>query len=231
MTLTHIIEIDIKILKFLDITSLIQFYQVNVYAQNLCRDEYLWKQKFLHDAMPIFATPITFDDWISEYDLVTRAQSNIFSTLTVNTIEAIRDSDATNGRIITYIKNLPHTLYQKLNITINTDRFFMIKLDYIDDDVYTVTFFIRLSSYNYEQLEVMTWNYQKTVDFLTYISYNIKLGKRAGIFDGNFITFNMTTERLNNLMLSRPMLYCHNRQILVKRIAIWDTLKYFKIDY
>ena len=105
----------------------------------------------------------------------------------------------------------------------------MIKLDYIDDDVYTVTFFIRLSSYNYEQLEVMTWNYQKTVDFLTYISYNIKLGKRAGIFDGNFITFNMTTERLNNLMLSRPMLYCHNRQILVKRIAIWVTSGSFLI--
>lgn len=68
MIFTCINDIDIAILKHVDIKSLTNVSVINKQALQLCTDQYFWIEKFNNDHIFISQyRPVTFNDWIIYY--------------------------------------------------------------------------------------------------------------------------------------------------------------------
>ena len=129
-SLTKIDDANYEILKTLDIKSLSKYCSTNKYAQQICNNDDFWQSKFNYDQLPLNAIstqPLTLNEWIKEYVLVSEAYKNAFNIIAMNEVEQIRKEDKTNGLIYVnmYVFNIDEQIqYKILSMFINDIHFY-----------------------------------------------------------------------------------------------------------
>ena len=181
--------------------------------------------------MPILSDilPQTLNVWINEYNLISDAQRKSSNILLLNNIERTRISDFIDGKIIIILQKGYTRLKEFIGIS-NYNDFHFINLEYVNDNLYkmTVSFRSTLKGQKY-LISTEHRNYDEIIDLLTKILYYESYGKVSVILDSNSISFILTSELIDRIRQRAFNLYNDNINIILKRLAIWDTLIYLKI--
>jgi len=229
--LTEIKDINRNILKFMNLKDLVNFSMINHDAIEIFDDDF-WLYKFIHDDLPIIPGELGFKN----YKSMLEAKFNAKYIIEVNHIEMKRDKIKGLIRINYYkdnnlLKNIlsiikNKVIQQALDTINDTERRLNIGIIPLDKDKYEVKFYYDLG----DKLHIILLghlhcNYKMILTILTLVQFNtLKHDIKITDSDGRY--FIVKDDFLFLLKTRLPDRYRENKRLLIKRMGIYDSLKY-----
>lgn len=216
--LTNILEIDAEILKNLDIKSLNRYCRSTNYKASVCNDYNFWMDKIKYDKLPYYLikkVPQTYDDWLNLYRILKITSDSATQTLLVNSIEATRSDNNTNGIINVY--RIKPIILKNIFSQLDADLL-NIRITYINDNLY----------YLMVIGQVIHINYNDVLDIITNVYYIMYSNNEnnSNIVDERFLSFIINIMSIQMFIRDIPGF---NPIHLYRRLSILDTIKYLKI--
>lgn len=225
-SLTKNYDVNYEILKKLDIQSLSKYCRTNQYAKNICNDPDFWQSKFMYDNLPLNAIlipPVSTNDWIREYVLVSEAYKNVFNILKINEVEKNRKEDRTDGLIVANMGEFiidENTQYKILSMFIDDVDFnndYSLKITE-NDNVY------RIAIESYDQMVKMIYNQPIAVDLLINIlTILLKINARV-VTDNSLLPFIVVKRYIEFNRQYNPNEYDLYHVRLIKRLGMLELL-------
>lgn len=224
--LTGIKEMDIIILKQLDVKTLNHYCTSSKQIATVCNTKEFWIQKYLYDTLPVHLIkifPKTYNGWMNMYRILQKIKDEAPTTLLINGIEKTRNYNAMNG--IIYIDIIDASLLDyvlhSLQIKMPTDGYVRIILTYINKDLYNVTIKSLINNVVTTVLNT-TLSYDAVLDIIMRCYYSTLTGNAISVRDENNVTFLLSILNINQFYLNR----IQDPIYLYQRIAILDTMNY-----
>lgn len=220
-----------NILKFLGLKDLVNFSMVNHKSVEIFDDDF-WILKFKHDDLPIMPGELG----LKGYKAICEAKFNAKYIIEVNHIEMKRDK--TKGLIRIYyhkdnnlLKNIlsiikNKVIQQALDTINDTERRLNIGIIPLDKDKYEVKFYYDMGDkLHIINLSTLHCSYKMILTILTLIQLNtIRHNIKITDSDGRY--FIVKDEFLLLFKNRLPDRYKQEERRLIKRMGIYDSLKY-----
>ena len=220
-----------QIMLQMTLADLSAFCQTNKIANALCHDKDFWTFKFKQDDLPIIK-PFAFDtNYIQEYQLTKTAQDDAKRIIKIEDVESQRDKTKWQIRINTsnfndipirsVLRLLNHKDINKM-LDVETRKISVV----ITKRLKPFELFIFYDHCNYHdvtRLLSLQANYEYIVFLFTII---LRYYDDVLITDTHGPNLLITQDYLNNLKRRLPQRYKQDRQLLIKRMGIYDSLKY-----
>jgi len=229
--LTEIKDINGNILKFLGLGDLVNFSMVNHKAIEIF-DNNFWVLKFKHDDLFIIPGELGFKG----YKAICEAKFNAKYIIEVNHIEMKRDKikglirlyyhkdNNLLKNILSIIKN--KVIQQALDTINDTEKRLNIGIIPLDKDKYEIKFYYDLGDkLHIIKLSVLHCSYKMILTILTLVQFNT-LEHDIKITDSDGRYFIVKDDFLFLLKSRLPDRYREHKRLLVKRMGIYDSLKY-----
>jgi hypothetical protein len=229
--LTEVKEINSNILKFLNLKDLVNFSMINHKAVEIFDDDF-WILKHIHDDLPVIPGELGF----KAYKAICEAKFNAKYIIEVNHIEMKRDNiigliriyyhkdNNLLKNILSVIKN--EVIQQTLNTINDTEKRLNIGIIPLDKDKYQIKFYYDVGDKKHIiLLSELHCNYKMTLSILTLVQFNT-LKDDIYVTDQYGLTFIVKDDFLFLLKIRLPDRYRQHKRLLVKRMGIYDILKY-----
>lgn len=225
--LTGIKELDIIVLKQLDIKTLNHYCTSSKQIASVCNHKEFWIQKLKYDTLPVHLIrgfPKTYNGWMNMYRILQKINHEAPTTLLINGIEKTRNYNTMNGIInidIIDASLLDYVLHNQIKVP--TDGYVRIILTYINKDLYNVTIRSLINNVVTTILNT-TLSYEEVLDIIMRCYYSTLTNNPISVRDEYDVTFLLSILTINRFYLDR----IQDPTYLYQRIAILDTMNYLE---